>query len=266
MTTAALPGLPDAGVRRDDLRRDVGPRGSRPPRSTSARASPTPTARRGADAAVAPSAPATTSIRREPGIPELRRAIADHQQRWLRARARSRPRSAGDCRRHRSHRRVAARAVRAGRRGRHVRAVLRLLRRVHRAGRARSAASCSCERPIPFDPDDLAPRSHRAPALMLLNSPHNPTGKVFSARRARGDRPLCVEHDLVAVTDEVYEHLVFEGEHIPLATLPGMRERTLTISSGGKTFSFTGWKVGWVCGPARAGRPRSARSSSSSPT
>ena len=62
---------------------------------------------------------------------------------------------------------------------------------------------------------------------------------------------LCQAHDLLAVTDEVYEHLVFEGTHIPLATLPGMRERTLTISSGGKTFSFTGWKVGWVSAPAR---------------
>ena len=61
---------------------------------------------------------------------------------------------------------------------------------------------------------------------------------------------LCRAHDLLAVTDEVYEHLVFDGAHVPLATLPGMRERTLTISSGGKTFSFTGWKVGWVSGPA----------------
>ena len=60
---------------------------------------------------------------------------------------------------------------------------------------------------------------------------------------------LCVEHDLVAVTDEVYEHLVFDGRHVPLATFPGMRDRTVTISSGGKTFSCTGWKVGWVCAP-----------------
>ena len=61
---------------------------------------------------------------------------------------------------------------------------------------------------------------------------------------------MCLEHDLIAITDEVYEHIVFEGSHIPLATLPGMRDRTLLVSSGGKTFSFTGWKVGWVCGPA----------------
>ncbi len=85
--------------------------------------------------------------------------------------------------------------------------------------------------------------------LLLLNSPHNPTGKVFTRAELEGIAELCLEHDLIAVTDEVYEHLVFDGEHIPLSTFPGMRERTLTISSGGKTFSCTGWKIGWVCGP-----------------
>ena len=86
--------------------------------------------------------------------------------------------------------------------------------------------------------------------LVLLNSPHNPTGKVFSADELGAIARLCVERDLIAVTDEVYEHLVFEGSHIPLASLPGMRERTVTISSAGKTFSVTGWKVGWACAPA----------------
>jgi N-succinyldiaminopimelate aminotransferase len=85
--------------------------------------------------------------------------------------------------------------------------------------------------------------------LLLLNSPHNPTGKVFSRAELDVIARVCIEHDLLAVTDEVYEHLVYDGEHVPLATLPGMRDRTLTISSGGKTFSFTGWKVGWACGP-----------------
>jgi N-succinyldiaminopimelate aminotransferase len=85
--------------------------------------------------------------------------------------------------------------------------------------------------------------------VLLLNSPHNPTGKVFSVDELELVAQLCVEHDLVAVTDEVYEHLVFEGRHVPLATFPGMRERTVTISSGGKTFSCTGWKVGWLCAP-----------------
>jgi N-succinyldiaminopimelate aminotransferase len=83
--------------------------------------------------------------------------------------------------------------------------------------------------------------------LLLLNSPHNPTGKVFSRAELQCIADLACEHDLVVVTDEVYEHLVFEGAHVPIATLDGMRERTVTISSGGKTFSFTGWKVGWLC-------------------
>ncbi len=85
--------------------------------------------------------------------------------------------------------------------------------------------------------------------LLLLNTPHNPTGKVFTVTELEAIARVCVEHDLIAVTDEVYEHLVFDGEHRPLATFPGMAERTLTISSAGKTFSFTGWKIGWVCGP-----------------
>ena len=85
--------------------------------------------------------------------------------------------------------------------------------------------------------------------LLLLNSPHNPTGKVFSRAELEQVAAVCREHDLVAVTDEVYEHLVFEGEHVPLATLDGMAERTITISSLGKTFSVTGWKIGWATGP-----------------
>jgi len=83
--------------------------------------------------------------------------------------------------------------------------------------------------------------------LILLNTPHNPTGKVFSRSELEFIAKVAVEKDLLVVTDEVYEHLVFDGEHIPIASLPGMRERTVTISSGGKTFSFTGWKIGWVC-------------------
>jgi N-succinyldiaminopimelate aminotransferase len=85
--------------------------------------------------------------------------------------------------------------------------------------------------------------------LLLINSPHNPTGKVFDDAELAEIARLCVDHDLLAVTDEVYEHLIYEGRHRPLATFPGMGERTVTISSGGKTFSFTGWKVGWACAP-----------------
>jgi N-succinyldiaminopimelate aminotransferase len=82
--------------------------------------------------------------------------------------------------------------------------------------------------------------------LILLNSPHNPTGMVATAEELAVIAELAIRHDLLVVSDEVYEHLVFEGTHTPIATLPGMRERTVTISSGAKTFSFTGWKIGWV--------------------
>ena len=101
-----------------------------------------------------------------------------------------------------------------------------------------------------FDPLTLAAAVTPRTRLVLLNSPHNPTGKVFSLEELRGIAEVCIANDLVAVTDEVYEHLVYDGVHVPLATLPGMRERTLTISSAGKTFSVTGWKIGWACGPA----------------
>ncbi|NHA66984.1 pyridoxal phosphate-dependent aminotransferase [Phycicoccus flavus] len=87
--------------------------------------------------------------------------------------------------------------------------------------------------------------------VVLLNTPHNPTGKVFTREELELVAELAREHDAWVVTDEVYEHLAFDGRrHVPLATLPGMAERTLAISSGGKTFSTTGWKVGWMTGPA----------------
>jgi N-succinyldiaminopimelate aminotransferase len=86
--------------------------------------------------------------------------------------------------------------------------------------------------------------------LILLNSPHNPTGTVLSRDELEAVASVAIAHDLVVVTDEVYEHLTFDEPHVPLATLPGMFERTVTISSAGKTFSLTGWKVGWASGPA----------------
>ena len=85
--------------------------------------------------------------------------------------------------------------------------------------------------------------------LVVVNTPHNPTGKVFTRTELEAVARVCVDHDLVAVTDEVYGHLVYDGEHVALAGLPGMRERTVTISSAAKTFSVTGWKIGWVCAP-----------------
>jgi N-succinyldiaminopimelate aminotransferase len=105
-------------------------------------------------------------------------------------------------------------------------------------------------RPPAFRPDLDALRAAVTPRtrLILLNSPHNPTGAVFTREEMTAIARVAVEHDLLVVTDEVYEHLVYTGEHVPIATLPGMPERTVSISSGGKTFSFTGWKIGWVTG------------------
>jgi N-succinyldiaminopimelate aminotransferase len=100
-----------------------------------------------------------------------------------------------------------------------------------------------------LDVDELRAAVNRRTRIVLLNSPHNPTGKVSDDDELGEIAALCVEHDLIAVTDEVYEHLVFDGVHRPLATFPGMAERTLSISSAGKTFSCTGWKVGWAIGP-----------------
>ncbi len=98
-----------------------------------------------------------------------------------------------------------------------------------------------------LDLDELRAAVTDRTRLLLINTPHNPTGTVLTRAELTAIAELAVERNLLVVTDEVYEHLVFDdAEHIPLATLPGMRERTVTISSAGKTFSFTGWKVGWV--------------------
>ncbi len=102
-----------------------------------------------------------------------------------------------------------------------------------------------------FDPDELRAAVTPRTRLLLVNSPHNPAGTVFTREELQVIADVCREHDLVAVTDEVYEYLTYDGaRHVPLATLEGMRERTLTVSSVGKTFSVTGWKTGWVTGPA----------------
>jgi N-succinyldiaminopimelate aminotransferase len=103
-------------------------------------------------------------------------------------------------------------------------------------------------RPPGFRPDldALAAAVTSRTRLILLNTPHNPTGAVLTPAELAAVAELACSRDLLVVTDEVYEHLVFEGEHVPIASLPGMRERTVTISSAGKTFSFTGWKIGWI--------------------
>ncbi len=102
-----------------------------------------------------------------------------------------------------------------------------------------------------FDPDELASLISDKTKVLLLNTPHNPTGKVFTHDELVLIAELVVAHDLIVVADEVYEHLTYDGiTHESIATLPGLRERTLVISSGGKTFNTTGWKIGWACGPA----------------
>jgi N-succinyldiaminopimelate aminotransferase len=101
-----------------------------------------------------------------------------------------------------------------------------------------------------LDLDEVAAAIGPATRMMIVNSPHNPTGTVLNREELAGLSRLAVEHDLVVVTDEVYEYLIFDGvQHLPLATFDGMADRTLTISSAGKSFSTTGWKIGWVCGP-----------------
>ena len=112
-----------------------------------------------------------------------------------------------------------------------------------------------------LDLDELRAAVTDRTRLLLVNTPHNPTGTVLTLEELTAIAELAVERDLLVVTDEVYEHLVFdEAEHLPLATFPGMRERTVTIGSAGKTFSFTGWKVGWVTGaPALVAAVRSAK-------
>lgn len=102
-----------------------------------------------------------------------------------------------------------------------------------------------------FDEEELRAAFAQRPTLIIVNSPHNPTGKVFSNAELALIAALCQEYDTLAVTDEVYDRLVFNGTaHVPLATLPGMWERTLTLNSAGKTFSVTGWKIGYAVGPA----------------
>jgi N-succinyldiaminopimelate aminotransferase len=100
-----------------------------------------------------------------------------------------------------------------------------------------------------IDPDELRAAFNTKTRAILLNTPHNPTGRVFTLEELTLIADLCREHDVTVISDEVYEHLVFDSaRHIPIATLPGMFERTVTIGSAGKSFSVTGWKIGWVYG------------------
>ncbi|HYR94834.1 MAG TPA: aminotransferase class I/II-fold pyridoxal phosphate-dependent enzyme, partial [Methylomirabilota bacterium] len=97
-----------------------------------------------------------------------------------------------------------------------------------------------------FDPDELRAAFSPRTKAIIVNTPNNPTGRVFTRAELELIASLCREHDVIAVTDEIYEHILYEGTHIPIATLPGMAERTVTISGASKTFSVTGWRVGWI--------------------
>jgi aspartate/methionine/tyrosine aminotransferase len=102
----------------------------------------------------------------------------------------------------------------------------------------------------PLDLDRLAAAFSPRTRAIIVNTPSNPAGRVLTRTELEAIAALCVRHDALAVTDEIYEHIRFEGPHIPIATLPGMRERTVTISGASKTFSVTGWRVGWIVAPA----------------
>src|SRR5262249_38015447 len=97
--------------------------------------------------------------------------------------------------------------------------------------------------------DDLRAAITDRTRAIVVNSPHNPTGKVFTREELEAIARVAIERDLFIFTDEIYEHLVYEGKHIPMATLPGMRERTIAVNSVSKTYSLTGWRVGWVIAP-----------------
>ena len=100
-----------------------------------------------------------------------------------------------------------------------------------------------------FDPDALRSAFTRKTRAIVINTPHNPTGKVYSRPELELIAGLCIEHNAIAITDEIYEHLVYSGRHLSMATIDGMADRTITISGASKTFSVTGWRVGWMIAP-----------------
>ena len=100
-----------------------------------------------------------------------------------------------------------------------------------------------------FDREELRNAFNSKTRAIVVNTPHNPTGKVYSQAELELIAQLCLEHDAIAITDEIYEHLVYRGRHISLATLPGMQDRTITISGASKTYSVTGWRIGWLIAP-----------------
>jgi aspartate/methionine/tyrosine aminotransferase len=102
---------------------------------------------------------------------------------------------------------------------------------------------------IPLDLERLASAFSSRTRAIIINTPSNPAGRVLTRAELEAVRELCIRYDVLAITDEIYEHIRFQGEHLPIATLPGMRERTVTISGASKTFSVTGWRIGWIIAP-----------------
>jgi len=100
-----------------------------------------------------------------------------------------------------------------------------------------------------FDGDQLRAAFNAKTRAIVVNTPHNPSGKVFSRDELELIAGLCIEHDAIVITDEIYEHLVYRGKHLSMATMPGMAERTITISGASKTYSVTGWRIGWLIAP-----------------
>ncbi len=204
-----------------------------------------------ADAAVAAIRAGRNQYAPGPGVPELLAAVAEHQRRWYGL----------------SYDPATEVAVTTGATEAVAAAMLGLvdpgdevvaLEPYYDSYAASIAFSGGVRVPVTLRPPSFAldvdalraaitPRTR----LVLLNTPHNPTGAVLSRDELGAVAEVALEHDLVVVSDEVYEHMAFDEDrpHLPIATLPGMRERTLTISSAGKTLSFTGWKVGWATGP-----------------
>jgi N-succinyldiaminopimelate aminotransferase len=184
------------------------------------------------------------------GIPELRQAIADHQQRYYGLRFDPDTEvlvTAG------ATEAVAAALLALVEPGDEVIA----FEPYYDSYAACIALAGGVRVPVTLRPPDFRPDLDALRAaitgrtrLILLNSPHNPTGSVFTRAELATIAELACEHDLLVVADEVYEHMVFTGEHVPIGTLPGMADRTVSISSAGKTFSFTGWKIGWVTASA----------------
>ena len=195
--------------------------------------------------------------RRQPVRRHLGRAAAARGDR-ARVHAALRPagrrRRAGDrlLRRHRSDDGDDDGDHRSGRRGRHLRAVLRELR-ARRDPLGRDAAlrhAARQPRRGRFDPDELAAAFNDKTKAIIINTPNNPTGKVFTRDELETIAALCRKWDAIAISDEIYEHIIYDGHrHVPIATIEGMADRTVTINGLSKTYSVTGWRVGWTISP-----------------